>query len=317
MRFKASTIAMTGACCTLFWLLLSVVFAGLFGWGYASCDRDDALDMRSSYLADMRSSYLAIDNLFPVAFREERRGNFTNEISTRDDPAYAHEWSVLFRKFSHAQPCPTRSGKAVGEVWIAPGDACWLATNSNTSTVGERLRQSGICNNTVFADDYSLAAHFLVCLELTEYNYLRMSDHCYDEDQGLRITDERLRSVCFMSPLSSPPFTPVNVLTYAETQAFSNDHSCQVCNFCTTRESLGLCQMSSNITYNRVAYSGIWCQPHSKCHINHPCAEWKGQNQYKYDGSCGKAGNYNDPCAQYTFHDMELIEWVTCENDKS
>ena len=190
MHVKASIFAKTGACCTLFWLLGTVLFAGLFGWAYASRDKDEAFDMRSSYLT--------IDNVFPVAFREILM-NQTHLPSTRDYPAFAYEWNILFQKFTHQTPCLTRPGVAVGEVWIAPGDACWLAENSETSAVGARLRGTGACNNTVFAGDYTLYSHFLVCLELTEYNYLRTSDHCYDEyeNNSLRITDNRLRSVCW------------------------------------------------------------------------------------------------------------------------
>jgi hypothetical protein len=154
----------------------------------------------ASQTTSMRDSYLELDNLYPVSQREALRSNLTNwGYSTRDDANMAHRWNVLYRKFDEL-PCEARTGHAVGEVWIAPGDACFLAANAPTSTLGAKIKDTGICDDDVFAADYSLRSHFLVCLEMREYDYLRKSEHCYeavdDDNMSLRLTDERLRSVC-------------------------------------------------------------------------------------------------------------------------
>ena len=185
-----------------------------------------ALSSSTSESVSMRDSYLELDNVFPVRERERIAANTTwLGYSTRDDPEYASQWKVLYDKFDEL-PCTARDGRAVGEVWIAPGDACFLATNSVTSAVGAKVKDTGICDDAVFAADYSRQSHFLVCLEMREYDYLRTSDHCYElpDENGInvRITDEKLRSVCW-TPVCTQRQQPDSWFHLVHT---NNNHPC-------------------------------------------------------------------------------------------
>ena len=148
----------------------------------------------------MRDSYLELENVFPQSFREFVEQNATMfGISTRNDPQYAREWSVLYDKFD-ARPCEVPEHGATGEVWIAPGDVCFLASQYG-SPVGKKVAGTGICDDEVFRNDYSRESHFLVCLDMIEYDFLRSSNHCYEPPDAtglsMRVTDEYFRSVCF------------------------------------------------------------------------------------------------------------------------
>jgi hypothetical protein len=144
----------------------------------------------------MRDSYLLNDNIFPLSLRENVIYNDTLlGKSTRDDPNYAESWNVLYEKFDEL-PCKARPGRAVGEVWIAPGDACFLARNSTESYIGNKMKESSICDDETFRRDFTRNSHFLVCMELTEYDLLRNEGICYN-DENIRHTDNLLRSVCF------------------------------------------------------------------------------------------------------------------------
>lgn len=100
----------------------------------------------------------------------------------------------------------------MAEMWIAPGDACFLGTIS-LSVIGDKVNATDVCSDQEFSQDYSIESHVLTCVTLNDYDILRLTGHCYEPDLtnntlynetaytprstvSLRITDERLRSVC-------------------------------------------------------------------------------------------------------------------------
>ena len=182
---------------------LVVGAAAIFGFVAGALMRRDAS-------VPVRDTSLPLEQVYPIELRTAWAANASLlGESTRDDPARAARWEEVYTALAPL-PCAPRPGHAVGPVWVAPGDLCFLASRVPTSALGRRFARA--CDGDAgFANDYTLESHVLSCVEMKEYDALRTTGHCYEPPLlakngtiGLRITDEQLRSVCVLPAFVVP-----------------------------------------------------------------------------------------------------------------
>lgn len=134
----------------------------------------------------MRESYLYATDVHPLSKREQILENASHwGESTRNAPVHAQRWDTLYDLLEEP-PCEAHDEEPNGAVWIAPGDACFLAANAHNSVLGSIVNATDICDDEAFRSDYSLESHFLTCLELIEYDILRGDGALLHAGRGAR-----------------------------------------------------------------------------------------------------------------------------------